>query len=104
MNNVYLDNCSGPSFVRFIEIQRVVRLIQTQSIVFFFCCFFFENKFIILGLYKLGWVTFFFQSRQHLTEISVAHLLIYYCFCVFKFRIRLFRVLVFDIFCLFVPL
>lgn len=33
MNNFYLDYCSGPSFVRFIEIQRVVRLIQTQSIV-----------------------------------------------------------------------
>ena len=39
MNNFYLDYCSGPSFVRFIEIQRVVRvvrLIQTQSIGFFF--------------------------------------------------------------------
>ena len=35
MNNFYVDYCSGPSFVRFIEIQRVVRLIQTQSIVFF---------------------------------------------------------------------
>ena len=102
MNNFYLDYCSGPSFVRFIEIQRVVRLIQTQSIVV--VVFFFDDRFIILGLYKLGWVTFFFQSRQHLTEISVAHLLIYYCFCVFKFRIRLFRGLVFDIFCLFVPL
>ena len=100
MDNFYLDYCFGPSFVKFIEIQRVVRLIETQSIVFVF----FENKFIILGLYKLGWVTFFFQSRQHLTEISVAHLLIYYCFCVFKSRIRLFRGLVFDIFCLFVPL
>ena len=33
MNNFYLDYCSGPSFVRFSEIQRVVRLIQTQSIV-----------------------------------------------------------------------
>lgn len=99
MDNFYLDYCFGPSFVKFIEIQRVVRLIETQSIVFVF----FENKFIILGLYKLGWL-FFFQSRQHLTEISVAHLLIYYCFCVFKFRIRLFRGLVFDIFCLFVPL
>ena len=38
MNNFYVDYCSGPSFVRFSEIQRVVRLIQTQSIVvvFFF--------------------------------------------------------------------
>ena len=35
MNNFYFDYCSGPSFVRFIEIQRVVRLIQTQSSVFF---------------------------------------------------------------------
>lgn len=101
MNNFYLDYCSGLSFVRFIEIQRVVRLIQTQSIV---VVVFFDDRFITLGLYKLGWVPFFFQSRQHLTGISVAHLLLYYCFCVFKFRLRLFRVLVFDIFCLFVPL
>ena len=36
MDNFYLDYCFGPSFVKFIEIQRVVRLIQTQSIVFFF--------------------------------------------------------------------
>ena len=36
MDNFYLDCCFGPSFVKFIEIQRVVRLIQTQSIVFFF--------------------------------------------------------------------
>lgn len=100
MNNFYLDYCSGPSFVRFIEIQRVVRLIQTQSIV---VVVFFDDRFIILGLYKLGWVPFF-QSRQHLTGISVAPLLLYYWFCVFKFRLRLFRVLVFDIFCLFVPL
>ena len=75
MNNFYLDYCFGPSLVRFIEIQRVVRLIQTQSIFVLFC--FFEDRFIILGLYKLGWVPFFFQSRQHLTEISVAHLLIH---------------------------
>ena len=66
MNNFYLDYCSGPSFVRFIEIQRVVRvvrLIQTQSIVFF--CFFFEDRFIILGLYKLGWVLFFWYLFLH---------------------------------------
>ena len=36
MDNVYLDYCFGPSFVKVIEIQRVVRLIETQSIVFFF--------------------------------------------------------------------
>ena len=35
MDNFYLDYCFGPSFVKFIEIQRVVKLIQTQSIVFF---------------------------------------------------------------------
>ena len=58
MNNFYLDYCSGPSFVRFIEIQRVVRLIQTQSIVVVF----FDDRFIILGLYKLGWVPFFFNQ------------------------------------------
>lgn len=34
MDNFYLDYCFGPSFVKFIEIQRVVRLIQTQSIFF----------------------------------------------------------------------
>ena len=56
MNNFYLDYCSGPSLVRFIDIQRVVRLIQTQSIVFFW------DRFIILGLYKLGWVPFFFNQ------------------------------------------
>ena len=56
MDNFYLDCCFGPSFVKFIEIQRVVRLIQTQSVV---VVFFFENKFIILGLYKLGWLFFF---------------------------------------------
>ena len=56
MNNFYVDYCSGPSFVRFSEIQRVVRLIQTQSIVFFF---FFEDRFLMLGLYRLGWVPFF---------------------------------------------
>ena len=67
MNNFYLDNCSGPSFVRFIEIQRVVRLIQTQSIVVV-VVFFFENKFIILGLYKLGWVTFFFSIKAALNR------------------------------------
>lgn len=64
MNNFYLDYCSGPSFVRFIEIQRVVRvvrLIQTQSIGFFF----FEDRFIILGLYKLGWVLFFWYLFLH---------------------------------------
>lgn len=63
MNNFYLDYCSGPSFVRFIEIQRVVRLIQTQSIVLFcLFLFLFEDRFIILGLYKLGWVPFFFNQ------------------------------------------
>lgn len=36
MDNFNLDYCFGPSFVKFIEIQRVVRLIQTQSNVFFF--------------------------------------------------------------------
>ena len=99
MDNFYLDYCFGPSFVKFIEIQRVVRLIQTQSIVFFFL----RTNLLFWVYISLGGY-FFFQSRQHLTEISVAHLLIYYCFCVFKFRIRLFRGLVFDIFCLFVPL
>lgn len=64
MNNFYLDYCFGPSFVKFIEIQRVVRLIETQSIVFVF----FENKFIILGLYKLGWVTFFFSIKAALNR------------------------------------
>lgn len=59
MNNFYLDYCSGPSFVRFIEIQRVVRLIQTQSIV---VVVFFDDRFITLGLYKLGWVPFFFNQ------------------------------------------
>ena len=95
MDNFYLDYCFGPSFVKFIEIQRVVRLIQTQSI------FFLRTNLLFWVYISLGG---FFQSREHLTEISVAHLLIYYCFCVFKFRIRLFRGLVFDIFCLFVPL
>ena len=99
MNNFYLDYCSGPSFVRFIEIQRVVRLIQTQSIVFF--NFFFRTD-LLFWVYISSGGYFFFQSTQHLTEISVAHLLIYSWFCFF--RIRLFRVLVFDIFYLFVPL
>lgn len=64
MDNFNLDYCFGPSFVKFIEIQRVVRLIETQSIVFVF----FENKFIILGLYKLGWVTFFFSVKAALNR------------------------------------
>ena len=71
MDNFYLDYCFGPSFVKFIEIQRVVRLIQTQSIVVFF----FRTNLLFWVYISLG-DYFFFQSRQHLTEISVAHLLI----------------------------
>lgn len=80
MNNFYLDYCSGPSFVRFIEIQRVVRvvrLIQTQSIGFFF----FLRTDLLFWVYISSGGTFFLVSFFALTEF----ILMLYTSCYIKF-------------------
>lgn len=83
MNNFYLDYCSGPSFVRFIEIQRVVRvvrLIQTQSIVFVFVFVFLRTD-LLFWVY-ISWGGYFFLvSFFALTEF----ILMLYTSCYIKF-------------------
>lgn len=63
MDNFYLDYCFGPSFVKFIEIQRVVRLIQTQTIVFFF---FLRTNLLFWVYISLG--GFFFSIKAALNR------------------------------------
>ena len=64
MDNFYLDYCFGPSFVKFIEIQRVVRLIQTQSIVFFFL----RTNLLFWVYISLGGYFFFFSIKAALNR------------------------------------
>ena len=79
MNNFYLDYCSGPSFVRFIEIQRVarvVRLIQTQSIVFVFV---FLRTDLLFWVY-ISWGGYFFFGIFFCTDrvyIDVIYVVLY---------------------------
>ena len=65
MNNLYLDYCSGPSFVRFSEIQRVVRLIQTQSIV---VVVFFLTTDLLLWVYISSGGYLFFSIKAALNR------------------------------------